>query len=345
MMVSDLAELSMCEVKQGYAERIKRQIHRRDSSSLILQLDDSPNARELVLYYPRINDVRAPAAETWWYPHDPFLPGLERILTDRRFVATASRDQASPEADPRVPATSVRQLGYHPGQRATVLLSCARWPTSLVVKLVRPAAFGRALHIAAQIEGTRSRNFIDGSRFVAWSTAHAALVYEFAPGTPVKKVAAAGRNELSSQAAAALRSIHAAPLPDLPLWNPRAELAQSRSLIRPLRSCAPAAGDALERGLDALSVELTWSPAHPRVLVHNDFSSKNLIWNTRAKRLAVIDWDRAVLGPVERDVASMFAVFGTSPWRHVDMAHVNWITSHQKLLKSARRALAAAHLS
>lgn len=351
MVISDVRDLSMCEVKRRHAQRIRREKHRRDSSSLILEVDGSLSPRELVLYYPRENNVRAPAGDAWWYPHDPFLPGLERVLNDRGLVARVGWNLACPDEYSACTSTSVRQLGYHPGQRATLLLSSERWPSSLVVKLVRPAAFAHAVRVATQIETTRSQQQINAPTLVGWSTTHAALVYNYLPGTALHQMSADRRHLFWGAAEASLRAIHSCPLPDLPLWDPEAELAQTRALIRPLRDCAPAAADTLEHGLDALRLGLTWSPAHPRFLVHNDLSARNLIWSIERQQLAVVDWDRAVLGPVERDLASLLSALGSSERRPllsdqaqaVDLALIDWVRAHQKLLKSARRALSEAH--
>jgi Ser/Thr protein kinase RdoA (MazF antagonist) len=160
-----------------------------------------------------------------------------------------------------------------------------------------------------------------------------------------------------------LARIHAVAAPGLRQWSAAKELGLTRLLVADVQRRFPSAG-AIEPFLDSLVPTLSRSKGPYVQLIHNDFSARNVLRRPRASEvpvaegLAVIDWDGAVLGPVERDLASFVSGFTSSrsearasvatyqrhTGRAIDLELVDAFLKHQRLLKLCRRGLAAGRI-
>ena len=350
-------------VRLGYEK------HRRDCSAMVLELAfasaaaEPPVTRELVLYLPRRATSPAPG-RAWWYPADPYLPGLQQVIGGGDFLHPSRWDKAWAGLDPQA-AASVRRLSYYPGHRASFLIGSAGASTQLVVKFVRRAAFGECVEVAERLAQTSLRDDIVVPRFLSYSSRQCALLYEYVPGTGLDQLDRAQRStpHLRAQAGRVLARVHAVAAPGLRQWSAAKELGQTRLLVAELRRRVPSA-EAIEPVFESLAPTLSRSRGPYLQLIHNDFSARNVLRRpgagdaSAAESLAVIDWDRAVLGPVERDLASFVSGFTSSrsearasidtyqrhTGRAIDVELVNAFVGHQRLLKLCRRALAAGRI-
>jgi hypothetical protein len=344
--------------------RLAGEKHRRDSSALILELTVSsagaatPCSYELVLLYARRPEA-GESVSAWWYPRDPWLAALEHVVGNLPSLTNAAWERPWPREYGWDASVATRRLSYYPAQRASFLLSAPSWPGNLVLKLVRRSTFAGCLNIAEQLEQIGLGERVALPRLLASSASQSALVYEHLPGSSLDRLDRTTRRGLASEAGDVLAEIHCAPAPALPRWDPVAELTQTRLLVSALRQSCPAAAADIEPSFERLADRLTRPRPSHRHLVHNDFSFKNLLWQADGTsdeargRLAVLDWDRAVLGPIERDLASVLSGLGgdaprTSAWlasyqsrtgHQVDFALVEDLMKHQRLLKLGRRIL------
>ncbi len=349
-----------------------------------------PTPRSLVLHYPRAGshsavprdlpsgvsgdshrDVpadRSPLA--WWYPADPYLPALQltarpdTLLRGRDWRTTAGRGWR-PDA-----CYAARRLGYKPGQRASFLLEARQRAGDpappMVLKIVRRDAFQELLHRATVLGGSPLRQLIAIPRLIAVSPVHQAFLYEYQAGQGLDTLApadlAALRPVLATEFLRLTGLIHATDPGGLPAWSARVEMDKSRPLVEQVRRRSPAAEPALLAVVTRLGQEFARrEPAGQ--LIHNDFTARNLLCTSNSRVagtgdarpavLNLIDWDSAVAGPVERDLAAFLSArlldddqvqglldqYGQGTGRRLDRSLVNSFISHQRLLKACRRFL------
>jgi Phosphotransferase enzyme family len=365
------AELTSCgpmgrlqAVRLGYAK------HHRDCSAMVLQLTFASAAaelavtRELVLYVPR-RPASAVSARAWWYPADPYLPGLQHLTRGGDFFHPSRWEKPWAGLDPEV-ALSVRRLAYYPGRRASFLIDSAGASTQLVVKFVGRAAFGESVAVAERLAETPLGDDVVVPRLLSYSSRHCALLYNYVPGTGLDQLHRAQRSapHLRAYTARVLARIHAVAAPGLRQWSAAKELGQTRLLVAEAQQRFPSVGG-IEPFFDSLVATLSRSREPYLQLIHNDFSARNVLRRPSASEmhgpesLAVIDWDEAVLGPVERDLASFVSGFTSSrsearasvaTYQHhtgsaIDLELLDAFLKHQRLLKLCRRALAAGRMS
>ena len=361
------AEVSSCG-HEGRLQAVRPgfEKHRRDSSAMILELAFASAAaersvtRELVLYQPR-RPASSASGRAWWYPADPYLPGLQQVTRGSDFLHPSLWDKPWAGLDPQA-APTVQRLSYYPGHRASFLIGSAGAASPLVVKFVCRAAFGESVQVAERLAETSLRDDIVVPRFVSYSSRQCALLYEYVAGVGLDQLdrAQRGAPRLRARAGHVLARVHAIAAPGLRQWNAAKELGQTRLLLAEVRRRCPSA-EAIEPLFDSLVPILSRSRGPYLQLIHNDFSARNILRRpaandvSAAESLAVIDWDRAVLGPVERDLASFVSGFTSSrsearailaayqrhTGRTIDLELVNAFVEYQRLLKLCRRALAA----
>ncbi len=338
--------------------------HRRDSSALILRLGFAggaqPAARELILYYPRAKDRATESdAHIWWYPDDPSLPALARVAGDPQSLfagrwETLRADIALHGAD-----MTVQRLTYQPGHRASFLLAAPRAGIRRFLKIVHRDTFDACVARSACLERSGLRDRILSPRLLGYSSRHCALLYEYLPGAGLDTLDRSSPlgHRLVSEAVRVLAEIHRLSPSGLPHWDPQAECARSRPLVDDLDRRYPQAN--IGRVFERLAATLGQRAGRSMRLIHNDFSAKNILYRPDVFNaaspgpLAIIDWDSAVLGSPERDMASLLS--GLAPrtgtagdWidlyqrrvgRPLDRDLVNAFVQYQRLLKVCRRAL------
>lgn len=343
---------------------LAHEAHRRDSSALILRLlfatGAQPAAKELILYYPRgTDDAAEPGAQMWWYPDDPSLPALARMVDDHQALFAGHWGQSSADISLYDADVTVQRLAYQPGRRASFLLIAPRSGIRRIVKIVHRDTFDACVARAASIERSGLRDRILLPRLLGYSSHDCTLVYEYLPGAGLDTLDRSSPlgYRLGSEAVRVLAEIHRMSPPGLPHWDPHTECAQSRALVHELDRRYPEG--AIGRIFERLATALGERAGRYTRLIHNDFSAKNVLYrpdvfNTASPGpLAIIDWDSAVLGPPERDVASLLSglvprastfgdwidMFERRVGWSLDRDLVNAFMQYQRLLKVCRRAL------
>ena len=156
-----------------------------------------------------------------------------------------------------------------------------------------------------------------------------------------------------------LAEIHLQALPIFSQWSPAKEIGKTRMLLDDLELRHSEAAAAIRPVFDQLAARLVHTARRHSQLIHNDFSAKNVLYNPTgfnapvSEHLAVIDWDSAILGPPEKDIAAFLswslrrrqglhafleAYQRKTGWT-IDVELVNTLMQYQRLLKLCRRLL------
>jgi len=294
------------------------------SSSLVclvlaVEFEDQQWPKELIVQYSSEESLFDGTARCWYYPDDPHLPTLTRMVSSRSFLQDAVWE--SPWKRMFLPdeEISAKRLLYNPGRAATFLLSSPSGDRKLILKAVRPDMFAECLNKAQGLSQSQLHDRISFPRLISYSSREHVFLYEYAPGRRIDKLRLAGMSELRSalldEVARTLQEIHRTTIPILPQWNPLREVARMRHLLRRLEISHPAIPFIIAPLLDQLSGRLTDGVDFHTKTIHNSFSPKHILYEAagspslRLGRLTIIDWDSLVLGPPEKDLACFLSGF------------------------------------
>jgi aminoglycoside/choline kinase family phosphotransferase len=131
----------------------------------------------------------------------------------------------------------------------------------------------------------------------------------------------------------------AAPLPDLPAWDPTAMAQATLGTLLdwwwPAAFDAPAPPAACEDFAAALTTLLRPLADGPRCLVHRDFFAGNLIWlpdRTALRRVGILDFQGAALGHPAYDLVSLLQDARRDiPQSHADHAIARYLAARPDL--------------
>jgi len=123
---------------------------------------------------------------------------------------------------------------------------------------------------------------------------------------------------------AATRGVPAGQTKFLPRWDRGHYRRRAEQVERLLPTVDLRERELLRGGLDALYARLDWLSALPRCVIHGQFFGKNIMLRPRGTRprIAVIDWETAVLGPRAFDLASICTGWSSDERGAMQVAYV-----------------------
>lgn len=225
---------------------------------------------------------------------DRALPGLREVLAHPRRILPRSHRE-----DPVLP------LRYKPHRRWVGVATHAGEP-SVLVKVHRPGTARHHVHAARALVAAG----IPVPAPVKWKGRDGLVSYRFLRGCPLDQGGADG--DALAEVGRLLARVHAVPAWPQARWSdPAGELdaaARAVAAIRP--GAAPAACEVAA----AVAAQLRRHPGSRPTVVHGDFSADQVLLGDAG--VALVDLDRAGLGPPEEDLASWLAaevVAGRAP--------------------------------
>lgn len=273
--------------------------------------------REWVFQYLLDDDLfGAGPIRFWSYPEDPELPILARLHSSPGFFQEMAWESCDGEVFPEDGDFCMQRLLYNPGRRATFLVVSEKTGRKVILKAVRPKEWRVSLEKLEWMNRAGLHKTILFPRIVAYSSRDHLFLYDYLPGVRIDRLGPERREELKTgifeEVAALLTELHQTTLPGLPRWSPHREIGALSALTDLLEIRAPGAAAFVQPMVEVIADDLIQkNQVHTRP-IHHSFSAKHLLHypdRGRDRRLAVLDWDSAVLGPQEKDLASFLASF------------------------------------
>jgi aminoglycoside phosphotransferase (APT) family kinase protein len=256
-------------------------------------------------------------------------------------------------------------LLYNPAQRASFMLTTPHGHKRLVLKLVCADTFEACVAKHTAIMRSPLPDQLSLPRLIIYALQEQAVFLEYLQGIRLDQLAASQRMAilpwLCEAMVEALSAIHQATLPAFPQWSAADEIGKTHLLVTFLGQHDPQAADVIEPVFERLAARLLQHDYRSTTLIHNDFSAKNLLYRpaeaSAARRLAILDWDSAVLGPPEKDVATLLSgplrrqidqaellqLYQRKTGRALDHQLVTTLVQYQRLVKLCRRVAAGDH--
>jgi hypothetical protein len=228
------------------------------------------------------------------WPHDHALPALRRIADDRKrrkLIAAAAPEH------PALQQATVRTLRYKPERRYVGMLKAANGMRA-IVRLYAPDEYASARRAAQTLPlGLRTPHLLAANADAQM------LLLEWLAGQTLAALLAAHptRVTLAATAGAALATFHQAPLPDLPVNDPRAALEPA---VNAITAIAPEHQQRAAHLAAAVDTALSATCA-PRCLIHGDLYADQQLMHRNT--VALIDVDNAALGDPAADLGSWIA--------------------------------------
>lgn len=272
--------------------------------------------REWVFQYLLDDDLfGAGPIRFWSYPEDPELPLLARLHSSPGFFQEVAWEGCGGEIFREEGDFCMQRLLYNPGRRATFLVASEKRGERFILKVVRPKEWKAAQEKIAWIDRAGLREQILLPRRVAYSSREHLFLYDYLPGLRIDRLGT-GREGLKSaifeEVALLLTELHRVSLPGLPRWSPYREIGALSTLADLLKIRAPGIAAAVQPLVEMISDDLVERNRPGAQAIHNSFSAKHLLYHpgrAGARKLAVLDWESAALGPPEKDIASFLAGF------------------------------------
>jgi Ser/Thr protein kinase RdoA (MazF antagonist) len=273
--------------------------------------------REWVFQYLLDDDLfGAGPIRFWSYPEDPELPVLARLHSSPGFFQETAWEGCAGEIFPEDGDFCMQRLLYNPGRRATFLVVSERTGKKFILKAVRPKEWRVSLEKLEWMDRAGLHKTILFPRIVAYSSRDHLFLYDYLPGGRIDRLGPERREELKSgiyeEVAALLTGLHQTTLPGLPRWSPYKEIGALSALTDLLEIRAPGVAAVVQPMVEAIADDLIRRNQVNTQPIHHSFSAKHLLYypdRGRGRQLAVLDWDSAVLGPQEKDLASFLASF------------------------------------
>lgn len=272
--------------------------------------------REWVFQYLLDDDLfGAGPIRFWFYPEDPELPVLARLHSSPGVFQEVAWEGCAGEIFREEGDFCMQRLLYNPGRRATFLIASEKRGERFILKIVRPKEWKAAQEKIAWIDRAGLREQILLPRRVAYSSREHLFVYDYLPGLRIDRLGT-DREELKGaifeEVVLLLTELHRAALPGLPRWSPYREIGALSTLADLLKIRAPGIAAAVEPIVEMISDDLVERGRPGAQAIHNSFSAKHLLYHPEragARKLAILDWESAAVGPPEKDIASFLASF------------------------------------
>ncbi len=234
------------------------------------------------------------------FPRDHELLSIEKLISPPEHdwrKRVFKKDRSFDDAKARV-------LRYKPERRLVVEL-CSTKARS-VVKCYRPADFDLAYGNACFIEqaGGIGRGEVITPRLLGRSMRHKMMAFSWVKGKAMQELLEQRNRAMLEELGSVLSSLHKMPGNLDVCWEPATEIGAMESACSLLAWLDPELGDQsweLSAKLSAMLSSKTWA----RQPIHGDMSADQILVGDEG--LCVLDFDRACMGPAERDLGSFWA--------------------------------------
>ncbi|WP_298288592.1 aminoglycoside phosphotransferase family protein [Novosphingobium sp.] len=223
------------------------------------------------------------------FPNDTALKGLRRLFAPgglQKYCKALSLDPAG--------EAQMHTLSYRPERRHVARIDVAGKPFA-ALKLFDPAAFDRA---AANAPAFRSKGTLVVPRLLGCSPRYHCIASEWVQGRAIAQdVASAAR---LGEALALLHGQSSAHLDRLTCED---QIASARSIAKYIGTIWPALGPQAEQIAGRISQQI--DQTGPVTALHGDLHLEQVL--DLGDAVGLIDFDEAVLGPAEWDIANLLA--------------------------------------
>lgn len=347
---------------------IEKEIYRKGSSFLILRLEFQRSTggkaivREMVLQLPFSSTGKT---LFWYYPEDPDLPTLTKMYPCQTFLQKAAWERPWKNIFCSEDEIFVQRLLYNPRLRATFLLSSPKASKKLILKIIKSCDFKECLGKIEVIRRCNLNKRIAFPSLISYSVQEKAFLYNYIPGLRIDKLNPLRLKKIKpllfEEIVLLLSEIHKTRPPLLPQWNPMDDINRMSSSLDYLEKRHPGESVAIRHIFENLCECFLQKVRAYDNMIHNDFSAKHILYDDDEKfdsfiseRLALIDWDNAVLGPKEKDIGefmsgSMFTekedysiflnLYQKRTGHAIDVDLVNGFIQYHSFLKVCRRIL------
>jgi len=291
---------------------------------------------------------------------DPELPAWVDLALPPGGLGEEERGKSARNLPQKSNEAQVKKLHYLPRGRVSFLVSSDDPGVKFVFKIVASEAFNGCLHVARQLKKSDLRNRLAFPRIIYHSKAKQLFIYRYLPGLGfdglLKDKASGQMKARFKRVIETLSLIHQTRTLDLPSWVPEIETRIMRSLLNHILKRASLASHFVRPLFDRITQNFAEKRQSYTYLIHNDFRAKHLLYDeTQANsdsisKLSVIDWDSALLGPKEKDIALFLysASKKVDAWRlflrlyqeqfedPLDLDFVNHLLQYRILIKRSR---------
>jgi hypothetical protein len=241
-------------------------------------------------------------AVVWLFPEDPALSGLATMVFPDYLQQTLGTDLPPVNLSRRL---DWRILSYLPGERCAIGYREGEQALSVVGKLQQGTA-AVVTHGRMQLIWEAPRLF-RMPKPIACDPALGARWENYEAGARIEdRFAQLDFIVLVRQVAQALASLHAVPLPDLPVQGPAQVLRRlDRKMLKRMRGVLPELVPQTEGFLRRLTERIDWASNGAIASLHGDFHTANM--SLTPTELIILDWDNLSQG----DPAYDLALFGS----------------------------------
>lgn len=269
--------------------------------------------------YGRLNP-RAPRYATLVYEREGSEPvrvdlceragvGLHRLPDPLGWaeLTPCSADPALPTLDRACRFYAIEKIvRYRPGKRCTMRGTVDGAPA--YIKVFADDRGAEVAEDAARLHAAAAQGQLGFAvaRCLEWNNTLHAIAHERLEGVSIcETLLAGGGGELGSQVGQALASLPNASLTPHQIYDSASQMERSGRYVRKLAQAAPGAADAALGLLAALEAAHKEAPDTEPRPIHGAPHPQQ--WLQHAGRLALVDFDRLSLGPVEIDAATFLA--------------------------------------